>query len=81
MSTTTERLKEREVQADEVRMLAGNRVFRKLMAEVEEKFYTSKLKDAFEEDDRERRDEMREEIKGAHEVISYIKRRILNSTT
>lgn len=80
MTTTSEKLDERDQQAGEVRMLAGNRVFRKLMETIEEKFYTSKLKAAFEEEDREKRDEMREQLLGAHEVISYIKRRISNST-
>ena len=80
MTTTSEKLDERDQQAGEVRMLAGNRVFRKLMEDVEEKFYTSKLKEAFEEEDREKRDEMREQLLGAHDVIAYIKRRILNST-
>lgn len=80
MTTTSEKLDERDQQAGEVRMLAGNRVFRKLMETIEEKFYISKLKAAFEEEDREKRDEMREQLLGAHEVISYIKRRISNST-
>lgn len=80
MTTTVEKLKERDDQAGEVRMLAGNRVFRKLMETIEEKFYTSKLKETFEEEDGKRRDEMRDQLLGAHEVISYIKRRIFNST-
>ena len=71
---------ELEKRKDLARRLSHDPVFNKLMEEAAENYINNKMKLLLRVEGKEEIDVLRAEIRGAQEVIHYLRRRVYNST-